>query len=112
MASPETLLGEYRSKRDFKRTKEPSGAKTAPSAGNRFVVQKHDATRLHYDFRIEMDGVLKSWAVTKGPSDSNSKRSAPATGAASTNLTVTGSPRRKCSPVVWPVIACCSSTYR
>lgn len=69
MASPETLLGEYRSKRDFERTKEPSGEKAAAGKGNRFVVQKHDATRLHYDFRIEMDGVLKSWAVTKGPSD-------------------------------------------
>ena len=67
---PDTLLKEYQSKRDFTKTQEPSG-KAATSAGKtyRFVVQKHDATRLHYDFRIELDGVLKSWAVTRGPSD-------------------------------------------
>ncbi|RJY08719.1 DNA ligase D [Aurantiacibacter aquimixticola] len=61
-------LAEYNSKRDFEKTPEPSG-KRAPSAnGNRFIVQKHDATRLHWDLRLEIDGVLKSWAVTKGPS--------------------------------------------
>jgi bifunctional non-homologous end joining protein LigD len=67
---PETLLREYQAKRDFTKTQEPSG-KAARSHGRayRFVVQKHDATRLHYDFRIELDGVLKSWAVTRGPSD-------------------------------------------
>jgi bifunctional non-homologous end joining protein LigD len=65
------LLKDYKAKRDFAKTQEPAGA--APKAGKAgrgsFVVQKHDATRLHYDFRIELDGVLKSWAVTKGPSN-------------------------------------------
>ncbi len=66
----DALLKDYRAKRDFTKTQEPSGASAAgKSTGYRFVVQKHDATRLHYDFRIELDGVLKSWAVTKGPSD-------------------------------------------
>jgi bifunctional non-homologous end joining protein LigD len=66
----DTLLKEYQAKRDFTKTQEPSGAQgKSDGKGYRFVVQKHDATRLHYDFRIELDGVLKSWAVTKGPSD-------------------------------------------
>ncbi|QDZ10683.1 DNA ligase D [Devosia ginsengisoli] len=67
----DTLLRDYKAKRDFTKTQEPSGAGKGKSGGKayRFVVQKHDATRLHYDFRIELDGVLKSWAVTKGPSD-------------------------------------------
>lgn len=60
-------LTEYRRKRDFKATPEPKANK-AKSKGNSFVVQKHAARRLHYDFRLEMDGVLKSWAVTRGPS--------------------------------------------
>ncbi|MFC3073252.1 DNA ligase D [Shinella pollutisoli] len=60
-------LDVYRQKRDFSTTPEPKGRK-ARARGNSFVIQKHDATRLHYDFRLEMDGVLKSWAVTRGPS--------------------------------------------
>jgi bifunctional non-homologous end joining protein LigD len=61
-------LTEYRNKRDFRKTSEPP-PKTKPSSKTlHFVVQKHDATRLHYDFRLELDGVLKSWAVPRGPS--------------------------------------------
>jgi bifunctional non-homologous end joining protein LigD len=62
-------LSSYRGKRDFSRTAEPSGSGTAAaSARLRFVVQKHAARRLHYDLRLELDGVFKSWAVTRGPS--------------------------------------------
>jgi len=73
-------LAEYNRKRDFGKTSEPSGKRaknargsatggaTGNVTGNRFIVQKHDASRLHWDLRLEADGVLKSWAVTKGPS--------------------------------------------
>jgi len=69
-------LSPYQAKRDFSKTAEPSGENAvAPSEVRRFVIQKHAATRLHYDFRLELDGVLKSWAVTKGPSiDPHDKR--------------------------------------
>ena len=66
MSAADTLA-EYNAKRDFSRTREPAGKKEK-GTGNRFIVQKHDARRLHYDFRLEVDGVLKSWAVTRGPS--------------------------------------------
>ena len=62
-------LSLYQAKRDFTKTAEPSGtARVKPAEHLRFVIQKHAASRLHYDLRLEMDGVFKSWAVTKGPS--------------------------------------------
>jgi len=69
MAEARHLLREYRERRDFTRTAEPDvTAEAGPGEGLLFVVQKHAATRLHYDFRLEWQGVLKSWAVTRGPS--------------------------------------------
>lgn len=61
-------LSDYKKKRRFNKTPEPGPEKKTSELGNIFVVQKHRATQLHYDFRLEADGVLKSWAVPKGPS--------------------------------------------
>ena len=74
MATPK--LAAYQAKRDFKTTREPSGEAAVAAKGRlRFVVQRHAATRLHYDLRLELDGVFKSWAVAKGPSvDPHDKR--------------------------------------
>src|SRR5438105_14737628 len=70
-------LIEYRRKRHFDKTSEPAGKPAKPQAAKKlsYVIQQHAATRLHYDFRLELDGVLKSWAVPKGPSfDPGEKR--------------------------------------
>jgi bifunctional non-homologous end joining protein LigD len=64
---PIDVLQTYRTKRRFDVTLEPRGTQKR-GKGNAFVIQKHAATRLHYDLRLELDGVMKSWAVTKGPS--------------------------------------------
>ena len=63
-------LSSYRAKRDFDTTSEPAGVDTGDGDGHRFVVQQHDATRLHWDLRLEHDGVLASWAIPNGiPAD-------------------------------------------
>src|SRR3954453_13308337 len=66
----ELLMGltEYRRKRDFRVTSEPRGGRVAKHKQLSFVIQKHAASHLHFDFRLELDGVMKSWAVPKGPS--------------------------------------------
>ena len=70
-------LARYWAKRDFSVTAEPRGEQGATGSALSFVIQKHAASRLHYDFRLELDGVLMSWAVPKGPSfDPNDKRMA------------------------------------
>lgn len=77
MSKADTLLDEYRGKRDFSLTPEPQAERAERAKGEKlsFVVQKHDATRLHFDFRLEWNGVLLSWAVTRGPSlDTSEKR--------------------------------------
>ena len=75
-SEPHRKLEAYRQKRDFEKTSEPSGeAQVKPSDAGRFVIQKHAASRLHYDLRIEVDGVFRSWAVARGPSlDPRDKR--------------------------------------
>ena len=78
-AGPAEQLGRYRGMRDFGRTPEPTGGEphAGPGDGRRFVVQRHRARRLHYDFRLEIDGVLVSWAVPKGPTlDPKARRAA------------------------------------
>lgn len=71
----EDKLKRYKEKRDFSKTSEPSAGKKKKEGAPVFVIQKHDASSLHYDFRLEMEGVLKSWAVPKGPStDPGQKR--------------------------------------
>ncbi|MBC7212635.1 MAG: ATP-dependent DNA ligase, partial [Pseudomonas sp.] len=67
MAKP---LQEYQRKRDFNATPEPAGKRAKPHSAHalKYCIQKHDASHLHYDFRLELDGTLKSWAIPKGPS--------------------------------------------
>src|SRR5690242_16907242 len=74
MKKQKANLTRYQAKRDFRKTPEPAGGKTTPH-GHRYLIQKHAAHRLHYDFRLELDGVLKSWAVPRGPTlDPHDKR--------------------------------------
>ena len=66
--SPRAQLAEYRRKRDFSKTAEPEGGRIAAGPGLAYVIQKHAASSLHFDLRLELDGTMKSWAVPKGPS--------------------------------------------
>ncbi|MEZ4769280.1 MAG: DNA polymerase ligase N-terminal domain-containing protein [Caldilineales bacterium] len=70
----ENGLQAYLDKRDFAKTPEPSGANAAPGDRPVFVIHQHDASNLHYDLRLEVDGVLKSWAIPKGPSTDPSEK--------------------------------------
>src|SRR6478735_7181933 len=73
--SPSGPLAHYWAKRDFSKTPEPRGVRAKEGRALSFLIQKHDASRLHYDFRLELNGVLLSWAVPKGPSmNPNDKR--------------------------------------
>ncbi|MEX0940710.1 MAG: DNA polymerase ligase N-terminal domain-containing protein [Candidatus Babeliales bacterium] len=74
MSVQKNTLKKYKSKRDFRATPEPKGNAKNSSKKPIFVIQKHDATNLHYDFRLEIDGVLVSWAVPKGPSTDPSEK--------------------------------------
>ncbi len=75
MARKRDKLADYRGKRDFDRTAEPSGERATPDDGGRFVIQEHHATRLHWDLRLERDGVLASWALPRGvPADPDRNR--------------------------------------
>ena len=104
-------LEEYRLKRDFKKTPEPlpSVIKSRRKEELSYLIQKHDATRLHYDFRLELDGVLLSWAVTKGPSiNPADKRLAVRTEDHPSSYGASKEPYRKASTVA--AQSCCGMT--
>ena len=101
MAKRTDPLAEYNAKRDFEKTPEPKGEAAKSGDKAKFVVQKHDATRLHWDLRLEIDGVYKSWAVTKGPSpDPDIKRLA-AGARAARRAAVARCRGRGCAPLSW-----------